>query len=306
MTSEAATRTTILLIDDSATDRIRGAGLIQKGRPDWEVVALSSVEEGLQEIARRRVDVVVSDLVMPGIDGRELLQIMNRDYPLTPVVLTTSQGNEQIAAECVGLGAVNYVPKRLLAENLVRVLQEVLTAEAEVIATRRVLQYVVRNRCSFEIDSDLEQVWSLVNFIRERLHAMQMFLPDRVQSISSAVREALLNAHFHGNLEVNSRPLELSRSEYIALASQRRHDPLLAGRQIRLSMCLKKGRLSFQISDDGRGFDVTALDGLTGAPEASLPNGNGIRQMRTLMSEVTYNDRGNEVTLTDVVEEPSV
>ena len=44
-----------------------------------------------------------------------------------------------------------------------------------------------------------------------------------------------------GTCQVNSRPLELSRSEYIDLAAERRNDPAYAGRHIRLMMLLDTG-----------------------------------------------------------------
>lgn len=279
------------------TDRTRGVGLIQRCHPDWRVTAVPSADVALQELADRQFDVVISDLVMPGIDGRQFLKIMGDDYPLVPVILITSQGDDQIAAECIGLGAVNYVPKRLLADRLVTVLDEVVQGEEEAATTRRVLQYVVQNRCRFEIDSDLNQIWTLLNFIRERLHALQMFSGDTVRGISTAVREALLNAHFHGNLRANSVPLERSRSEYIAVAAQHKTEAQYAGRHIRVSLSLEPAEITFRISDDGDGFDQTFLKDLTGPPQERFPNGNGIRLMMTLMDRVSFNESGNEVTL---------
>ena len=114
---------------------------------------------------RRHVDIVVSDLMMPGLDGRQLLKIMNDDYPLIPVVLISAHGDDQMAAECIGLGAVNYVGKTRLADDLISVLSEVVLGEEEIVAMRRVLKHVVQNRCEFEIDSDLNQIRPLVNFV---------------------------------------------------------------------------------------------------------------------------------------------
>lgn len=305
MTNEGIAATTILVVDDSVTDRTLSVGLIRRSHPNWHIIPVAGAREALQEITRRHIDIVVSDLVMPGMDGQEFLQVMSDDHPLIPVVLVTAQGDDRIAAECIALGAVNYVPKRRLAEDLVTVLNEVLQAEEEMLATRRVLQYVVQNRCQFEIDSRLDQIWSLVNFIRERLHAMQKFLPEQVRNMTTAVRESLLNAHFHGNLEVNSRPLELSRTEYVALAAERRQQPEFSDRHVRLCMLLEPGTIRFEISDDGSGFDQSCLSSLTGPPQEDFTNGNGIRRMRFLMDSVCYNDVGNEVTLTSAVTDPS-
>ena len=51
---------------------------------------------------------------------------------------------------------------------------------------------------------------SLANLVRQRLSGTERFSDVEINQVVSAVREALLNAHFHGNLEANRHPLELS------------------------------------------------------------------------------------------------
>ncbi|MEZ6130767.1 MAG: response regulator [Planctomycetaceae bacterium] len=274
MTGKRAT--TILLVDDSTTDRTRAMGLIRRAHPEWNVVAVPSAEQALLALAHRQIDVVVSDLVMPEIDGRQLLQTISRDYPLTPVVLITAQGCDQVAAECIGMGAVNYVSKSSLATHLAAVLDGVLRAEAETAFTQRVLKHVVQNRFRFEIDSDLNQIRALVNFVGRRLHAMQVFPAGQVRDICTAIREALLNAHVHGNRQPDSDD---------------------SPRRIRLSMVLNQGTVTFRVSDDGPGFDLNQLQELSHSDRQPCSGGNGLRQMKSLMARVEFNEIGNEVTL---------
>lgn len=289
---------TLLFVDDSVTDRTRGVGLIRKHHPDWHVIPAFDGQEALYVLGNGNVDIVVSDLFMPGLDGRQLLQVINSKYPLTPVVLITAQGNDQIAAECVALGAANYVPKRRLAADLINVIDDVLLAEKESAEMRRVLQHVVQNQCAFEIESDLEQIRSLISFVQKRLDAYHVLTPQQVQNLTTAVREALLNAFYHGNLEVNSHPLELCRSDYIAVAAERQNNAAFAERRIRLSVSLEQESIRLHISDDGPGFDQSCLVELTGETRPDALNGNGIRQMQMFATNVEYNDTGNEVTLT--------
>lgn len=298
MSTEEDSSVTIFFVDDSLTDRVRGAGLIRKARPDWTVVELESGSAALQQLRTVQPDLIVTDLVMPEMDGRALLKVVSEEFPLIPVVLITAQGDDRIAAECVGLGAVNYVPKRALADDLVNVLTEVIQAEEEARLTRRVLQFVKHNRCEFEIDSELDQIRSLVNFVHERLQALQLFSPQRIRDITGAVRESLLNAHFHGNLQVNSRPLELTRDEYFERAATLRSKPDQPRGRIRLIMSLQPEFIRFQIEDDGPGFDQSCVGELDGPPQEQFQNGNGIRRMQTWMGEVLWNQAGNAVTLT--------
>ncbi|MCA9051894.1 MAG: response regulator [Planctomycetaceae bacterium] len=297
MSGDESSPTTILLIDDSLTDRVRGAGLIQAKYPTWRVLQATSGPQGLEQLAANKVNTVVCDLVMPGMDGRQFLRTANERFPNTPVVLVTSHGDDQIAAECVETGAVNYVPKRLLAERLLPVIEEVVNSQREAAAMQAVLKHVERNRCEFEIDNDLNQIRSLANFVSERLRGFNRFSGETVQAMSSAVRESLLNAYFHGNLECNSQPLQHDRAEYTQLAAEKRTLPGLSGRHIRFSMQLDRQRILFRVADDGPGFDTSVLDELTGAPAEGNPRGNGVRRMREAMDTVLFSRTGNEVLL---------
>ena len=63
-------------------------------------------------------DVVISDLVMPELNGLELIGQVRQNYPLVPVILLTALGNEEIAFEALEQGAASYVPKARQAECL--------------------------------------------------------------------------------------------------------------------------------------------------------------------------------------------
>ncbi|MCP4174395.1 MAG: response regulator [Fuerstiella sp.] len=287
----------ILFVDDSATDRARGAGLIAGKHPEWTVIQTACAEDGLARLNEDRFDAVVSDIVMPNMDGREFLRTINQKFVGLPVVLITAQGNDRIAAECVELGAVNYVPKRCMAENLVPALEDVITAQQEVVSKRRVLQHVVQNCCEFEIQNDLDQIRSLINFLRDRLSGFERFTTSDIQSMTVAVRESLLNAYFHGNLEANSRPLQHTRDEYMARAIRHKSESQYSDRRIRLEINLGPDEITFRISDQGKGFERTIVSELTGPPDDQLPAGNGFRQIQKAMDSVSFNAAGNTITL---------
>ncbi len=293
----------ILFVDDSATDRTRGVGLLNRQRADWDVVPVNSAVAGLAELRQRRIDVVVTDLVMPEMDGKQFLQAVNERYPAVPVVLITSQGNDQIAAQSMELGAVNYVPKRRLADDLVPALEEILKAQSESRTARDVMRHVVRNRSQFSIDNDLEQVRALVHLVRDRLHSLHRFSAETVVNLTAAVREALLNAYFHGNLELESANAERTEQDVVELAEQRRRDPQFAARQIELEMLVEPDQLLFRVADDGHGFNASEVVARSQQPtdaEAGLSAGadNGFRFICRQVDSVSFNDLGNQITLT--------
>jgi CheY-like chemotaxis protein len=65
--------------------------LIRLYRPAWTVSCVSSGTEALRQLGQSSIDVVISDLRMPGIDGITLLQVVRDRYPVTARVVQSSQ-----------------------------------------------------------------------------------------------------------------------------------------------------------------------------------------------------------------------
>src|SRR5205814_2860884 len=109
--------------------RLVGGLLERQGRCD--IVYARDGKEALQCFATTIPDLVLTDLQMPEMDGLELVAAIKEDYPLTPVVLMTAQGSEEIASEALRRGAASYVPKKKLAEDLIETVERVLAAARE-------------------------------------------------------------------------------------------------------------------------------------------------------------------------------
>src|SRR5262245_3207159 len=116
---------TILVVDDSPVDRRLVSGLLSKNAY-LTIETAASGPDALSAIERSVPDLVVTDLVMPGMDGFELVAKVRGLHPLVPVILMTSMGNEEIAGRALQEGAASYVPKRSLAQKLLDTVQRVL------------------------------------------------------------------------------------------------------------------------------------------------------------------------------------
>ena len=85
--------TKILVVDDYEVDRRLVSGILSHDE-SYTVQFANSGEEAVSILQRSVPDIVLTDLFMPGMDGMELVQIICREYPLVPVILMTSRGNE--------------------------------------------------------------------------------------------------------------------------------------------------------------------------------------------------------------------
>ena len=283
----------ILVADDSAADRELAGRLLAK--QSWRVI---HAEDGRQALARMQehdVDLVLTDLVMPDLDGLGFVQQAKIDHPLVPVVLMTARGSEEIAVRALEAGASSYVPKKVLLRDLVEVVQRILDASREHKSYTRLLGRL--QAASFTLENDLELISSLVSYLTQVLRDSGMFGESDCHGITTALDEALTNAYYHGNLEVRSEIREHDARAYRALAEQRRQSAPYRDRRIRVSANLSSDAVRFVIADDGGGFDVGAVPDPTAPEYLARPSGRGIFLMKTFLDEVRYNDTGNEVTL---------
>ena len=89
----------------------------------WEIKLVSSADKALKRINQGGIDVVVTDLKMPGMDGIELLaKLMSKPKSeQIPVIMLTGKGDEEVAVETMHLGAADYLVKEsITCESLQR------------------------------------------------------------------------------------------------------------------------------------------------------------------------------------------
>jgi CheY-like chemotaxis protein len=109
----------VLLVDDEADIR-KIAALTLKHVGGWEVVQASSGPEALELAARERPDVILLDVMMPGMDGPSTLEALRAD-PITaaiPVVFVTAKIQATEREKIVLLGAAGIIAKPFDAMRL--------------------------------------------------------------------------------------------------------------------------------------------------------------------------------------------
>jgi CheY-like chemotaxis protein len=101
---------TVLVMDDEPTVCRSVEKILQ--RCGYEVSAVPSVQGALDLLEQgRRVDLVLADLMMPGVSGMEFIRIAAERWPALPVVVITGYASVASAVEATQLGAVDYLAK---------------------------------------------------------------------------------------------------------------------------------------------------------------------------------------------------
>jgi anti-sigma regulatory factor (Ser/Thr protein kinase) len=235
--------------------------------------------------------------MMPNMNGLELVGQVKEQFPLIPIILMTSQGSEEIAVEALQKGAASYVPKRLLASELIEIVDRVLTAADEVRGRTRLMNRLSRYEYSFTLENQLDLVCAVASFLREEAIRLRLVDKSECLRLGVAVEEALLNAYYHGNLEISSELREQDHRLYHETAESRTQEPPYRDRKIHVAVKITSTQAIYSVRDEGPGFDPASLPDPTDPSNLDRPCGRGLLLMRTFMDNVIYNDRGNEVTL---------
>lgn len=287
----------ILVVDDSVMDRRLAGGLLEK-QVDWQVAYASDGVDALQRLEADTPDVIVTDLQMPEMNGLELVREIRRRHLLTPVILMTAQGSETIAVEALQVGAASYVPKRLLANMLAETVHRVLGVAGELQTKRTLMQRMSVMRCEFVLSNDPTILASLVSHLQSVLNDMGALAESEHIRVGVALEEALLNAAYHGNLEVDSKLREQDYSSFYAMIRERSEMVPYCDRSIYVDAIIRPDGLRYIVRDEGPGFDPSSLPDPTDPVNLDRPSGRGVLLMRTFMDEVQYNEQGNQVTMT--------
>lgn len=114
----------ILVCDDEDSIRISISGiLLDEG---YAVDAAASGEEAIKMVDEQHYDLVMLDILMPGIDGLDTLKILKDKQPRLPVIMISGHGNIETAVRATKLGAYDFLEKPLSMNNIVMMIQHVL------------------------------------------------------------------------------------------------------------------------------------------------------------------------------------
>jgi len=289
--------TVVLIVDDSPIDRRLAAGLLGHAG-DWTIQVAHDGSEALGLIAQEQPDLIVTDLQMPEVNGLELVSAVRNKYPQIPVILMTAQGSEEIAMEALRLGAASYVPKRILARELLPTVRRVLSQASEDRSQTALMHRLQHRDEHYRIETDLSLMMALSKHLQQQLgEAWQLDKSARLR-IGTALEEALLNSFYHGNLEVSSKLKEDDFALFYSTAEQRQQQSPYKDRTVEVELIMTPVTASIIIRDEGPGFDPSTLPDPRDIENLDRPCGRGVMLMRSFMDDVQYNATGNQVTLT--------
>ena len=284
--------TTILVVDDSRVDQTLVEGILSNHH-DLDLRFAGHGVEAMQSIQQQAPDLVVTDLMMPEMDGLQLVRRIRQDRPEIPVIVMTAMGSATNAVEALEVGAASFVPKLQLTERLSDTVRQVLMLKHAVHPYGGVVRCLSDAELTFHLRSDITLIPQFVDLVQRTTSGLAICDATEAIRISLALEEALLNALVHGNLELTAEVTSNGINPSSDVFCHRSNEPPYCDRTIRVT----GGAMTFVIRDEGPGFDVAELPDEHDLTPFEGGIGRGIRLMRSFMDKVTFNAKGNEVTL---------
>lgn len=126
----------ILIVDDNFEVALFLRTTLEIVWPDFEVINVPSGEEGLLEVGQDEVDLVISDLVLPGIDGLEFIERVRHLSPDTPIIIITGENSPALHRRARSLKPDGFYLKPLDVEELTQTVRRLLDQESLVLEPR--------------------------------------------------------------------------------------------------------------------------------------------------------------------------
>jgi DNA-binding response OmpR family regulator/flavodoxin len=149
----------ILVVDDERSICQNVEKILKKN--NYEIARAGSAQEALEKMAKESYTLLISDIVMPGKNGLELLKLVKKEWPLTKAVMMTAYASTDTAMKAIRLGALDYIPKPFTPDELRSSVDKALSGElieAAITDEEREAINVIDIDMPFDADEVAEQV----------------------------------------------------------------------------------------------------------------------------------------------------
>jgi DNA-binding response OmpR family regulator len=289
---------TILIVDCSDQERAMIRGLLS-GKSSWKILDVASAAVAKDLLHEQPIDMILVDLTTAGLPEERFLDYLRREKTQVPVVLLTARTDQNSAlVEALGIGAVSYVPKSMLARDLMITVERLLGLTGCRRRHAQLWQCLRETRCSYEIKgNNLSLLPAAIGHLVDTAEDFGVTTHGNRTQIALALDEAMTNGIIHGNLEVSSKHREGDGDAFYLKIREHQRLPTYSERTLFVEAAFEIGEARFTIRDEGPGFDPSQVADPTRRSNLDKPYGRGLFLIRAFMDEVLFNGRGNEITL---------
>ena len=117
----------IMVVDDEVGICKNVEKILKKG--NYDVTHAASAKEALALMAKESFSLLISDIVMPEMNGLELLKMVKKEWPVTRAVMMTAYASTETAVKAIRMGALDYIPKPFTPDELRSTVERALSGK---------------------------------------------------------------------------------------------------------------------------------------------------------------------------------
>jgi len=288
----------VLVVDDEEVIRIT----LQKklSRIGYNVISFEKAEDLLcyMKDGDSRADLIITDIKLRKMDGIELLRRINSMEEPPPVLIISGHGNVEDAIRALRYGASDYIRKPFDINDLTSSVRSVLKRQLEKSLAESSGKYKKYEKSVFSIPNDGSLINTISFNLTKDLVPSGLFNYTTSENIALSLKEALTNAMFHGNLEIDSSLRDSGgMREFNEEAEKRRFIAPYNERMVNITYEFTPDYVLYEIEDKGAGFDYRSLPDPRDPENFFKNSGRGLLIIRIHMDEVTWSDSGRVITM---------
>ncbi|MCX7679045.1 MAG: response regulator [Spirochaetes bacterium] len=289
---------TILIIDEEEMTRFA----LQKKflKQGYNVISLDKAEDALYLIKNeeKKIDLLITDVKLRKMDGIELLRYLNTLETSIPVLVLTGQANLEDAIKALRYGAIDFIRKPFDVAEVLSVARNAIRARHEKEIADSVGKYLNYEKRQFIIGNDISACNVLSYKLTKNLPSSDFCNKTTAENLALALREAITNAMFHGNLEISSEiRTEKGINGFNEEIEKRRFEAPYKDRKVTITYEYTGNYVEYIIEDEGPGFDFTQLPDPRNPENFLKDSGRGILIIQIHMDEVSWNEKGNIIKM---------
>jgi len=286
----------ILFVDDEENIR----ELFQEYfKYDFDVIVADNGLSALDLANSEHFDLIISDISLPKLNGVQFIKKLRFEGNLTPFIVITGDSDIQLAIDVFRLGAVDFFLKPFRMEALRLRIQKYENAELDSNALFRNHEVTFHDsEMKIEINPKIKNINKYVALIMQQFQANPVIKEDDQLSLRVVLHELLANAIEHGSAGISYKEKQTileSNNDYFDLVDElcKKYD-----RRIFIYYKIDETGIVLKVADQGTGFNLAEIPSPIDDPRGNLLNGRGIFLVRMNIDSISYNEIGNEVTVT--------
>ncbi len=186
---------TILVVDDEKNYLVVLEALLRS--EGYEVITADNAKDALEIVLESDVDLVLTDMKMPGISGMELLETIKRRKPDIPVIMMTAYGTIEMAVEAMKKNAYDYITKPFKNEELKRTIKKAIENYTLLKENRR-------------LSRELRERYRFANIIGKSKPMLEIF--STIEKIASSRASVLITGESGTGKELIAKAIHYSGS----------------------------------------------------------------------------------------------